>query len=87
MLEAGFKREDMRVDRSEAWAKTSDIRDWCEKSWAFLGGMGGWTATDEERWDEAVDLLAKFCLEQEGTKVVDGEVWMKASQWVVIATK
>jgi SAM-dependent methyltransferase len=87
ILEAGFTQENMRVEKSEAWAKTSDIRGWAEKSWAFLGGLGGWLETDEERWDEAVELMVKHCLEQGGTKVVDGDVWMRATQWVVIATK
>ncbi|KAF1829687.1 S-adenosyl-L-methionine-dependent methyltransferase [Decorospora gaudefroyi] len=87
MLEAGFEMEEMRVEKSEAWARTSDIRDWAEKTWAFLGGLGGWTETDEERWDEAVDLLVEHLLAQPGTKTVDGEVWMRASQWIVIATK
>ncbi|KAI4617558.1 uncharacterized protein J4E87_008194 [Alternaria ethzedia] len=87
MLEAGFSRANMRVEKSEAWAKTSDLRDWAEKSWAYLGGIGGWAETDSERWDEAVDLLVKHLLEQEGTKRVGGEVWMRASQWAVIATK
>ncbi|KAI4656364.1 uncharacterized protein J4E79_007917 [Alternaria viburni] len=87
MLEAGFSRANMRVEKSEAWAKTNDLRDWSEKSWAYLGGIGGWVETDSERWDEAVDLLVKHLLEQEGTKRVGEEVWMRASQWVVIATK
>jgi ubiquinone/menaquinone biosynthesis C-methylase UbiE len=87
MLEAGFSRDNMRVEKSEAWAKTRDLRDWAEKSWAYLGGIGGWAGTDGERWDEAVDLLMKHLLEQEGTKRVGEEVWMRASQWVVIAKK
>lgn len=87
MLEAGFLRENMRVEKSEAWAKTTDIRDWAEKSWAYLGNIGGWTETDSERWDEAVDLLMKHILEQEGTRRVGEEVWMRASQWLVIAKK
>jgi ubiquinone/menaquinone biosynthesis C-methylase UbiE len=87
MLEAGFSRDNMRVEKSEAWAKTTDLRDWAEKSWAYLGNIGGWTETDGERWDEAVDLLMKHILEQEGTKKVGDEVWMRASQWVVIAKK
>lgn len=87
MLEAGFAKDKMRVEQSEAWAKTSDLRAWAEKSWAFLGGMGGWHEGDEEHWDKAVDVLVKGCEEAEGTKKVGGEVWMRASQWVVIATK
>ncbi|KAG9191034.1 hypothetical protein G6011_09122 [Alternaria panax] len=87
MLEAGFSRENMRVEKSEAWAKTTDMRDWAEKSWAYLGNIGGWTETDGERWEEAVDLLMKHILEQDGTKKVGEELWMRASQWVIIAKK
>ena len=87
MAEAGFKPEDTRVEKSEAWARTTDLRDWAEKSWAFLGGMGGWIESDEGRWNEAVDLMTKFMLEQPGTEKRGEEVWMKASQWVVIARK
>ncbi|KAF1944757.1 hypothetical protein EJ02DRAFT_452101 [Clathrospora elynae] len=87
MLEAGFAKDKMRVEKSEAWARTRDLRTWAELSWAFLGGLGGWTETDEARWDEAVDLMVKYMLEQPETETVDGEVRMKASQWIVIATK
>jgi hypothetical protein len=87
MLEAGFSKENIIVEKSEAWAKTNDIRDWAEKSWAYLGHIGGWMETDGERWDEAVDLLVKHILEQEGTRRVGDEVWMRAGQWVVIAKK
>ncbi|KAI4651982.1 hypothetical protein J4E93_002179 [Alternaria ventricosa] len=87
MLEVGFPRENMRVEKSEAWAKTNDLKDWAEKSWAYLGGIGGWVETDGERWEEAVELLVKHILDQEGTKRVGEEVWMRASQWVVVATK
>jgi ubiquinone/menaquinone biosynthesis C-methylase UbiE len=86
MVEAGFK-EDMRVETSEAWAKTSDLRGWAEKTWALLGGMKGWQESDEERWDEAVDVFVEGLLAAEGTKKVGGEVWMRASQWVVVARK
>lgn len=88
MKEAGFKQENVSVETSEAWAKTSDLRDWAEKSWAFLGGVaGGWREGDEEKWDQAVDTMVEALMEQEGTKKVGDEVWMRASQWVVIATK
>ena len=87
MAAAGFAAEKTRVEKSEAWARTRDLRTWAEQSWAFLGGLGGWIETDESRWDEAVELLVEFMLKSPETKTVDGEVWMKASQWVVIAKK
>jgi SAM-dependent methyltransferase len=87
LAEAGFSREKMRVERSEAWAKTKDLRDWAEKSYAFLGGLAGWWGSEEDRWDEAVGLLVNFLKEKPTTKVVEGETWMRASQWVVVVKK
>jgi ubiquinone/menaquinone biosynthesis C-methylase UbiE len=87
MKEAGFSEEKTRVETSEAWAKTSDLRAWAEKTWAFLAGIGVWQESDEERWDEAVDLMVEKLKKSQGVKIVDGETWLKASEWVVVATK
>jgi ubiquinone/menaquinone biosynthesis C-methylase UbiE len=87
MKEAGFAEENTRVETSEAWAKTSDLRAWAEKTWAFLAGIGVWQESDEERWDEAVDLMVEKLKESQGVKIVEGETWLKASEWVVVATK
>ncbi|KAF2004244.1 S-adenosyl-L-methionine-dependent methyltransferase [Amniculicola lignicola CBS 123094] len=87
MVEAGFDPEKMKVGTSEAWARTSDLRSWAEKAWAYLAGIGGWQESDEEKWDEAVDMLVEKLRAAPGTKVVDGETWMRASQWWVVARK
>jgi SAM-dependent methyltransferase len=87
MVEAGFKEESMRMETSEAWAKTTDLRGWAEKAWAYVGGLGGWHEGDEERWDEAVDTVVSVIMQQPGTKKVGEEVWMRTSQWVIVATK
>jgi SAM-dependent methyltransferase len=89
MLEAGFKKEDIKLESSETWAKVpkDELRAWAEKTWAYLGGIAGWSDGDTDKWDEAVDLLTKLLMEQPGTKVEGDEVWMKASQWVVVAKK
>jgi len=89
-IEAGFKEENVRLEKSEAWAKTSDLRKWAELTWAFLGGVGGWQESDEERWEEAVETLQKSLLasgEERGIKVVGEETWLRASQWVIVASK
>ena len=89
MQDAGFKEEDMRVERSDAWAVVDrgGLREWAEKSWAYLGGIAGWFEGDEENWDQAVDKLVELLLMQPGTVVEGDEVRMKASQWVVVARK
>ena len=89
ILEAGFRKEDVRLESSEAWVKVpkGELRAWAEKAWAYLGGVGGWNDGDTDKWDEAVDLLAKLLIEQPGTKIEGDEVSMKASQWAVVAKK
>ncbi|KAH7113829.1 S-adenosyl-L-methionine-dependent methyltransferase [Dendryphion nanum] len=88
--EAGFAEEKWRVERSEAWVRVQEgeeFRGWAEKTWAYLGGIGGWREQDAERWDEAVEILMGKLKEAPGTKNEDGYVKMKASQWVIIAEK
>jgi len=89
MLEAGFSEEKLRLEKSEAWADMSeaDFRSWVEKTWAYLAGIGGWHAVDEEKWDEEVDKLCEVLKAQPGTKVEGGQIKMSASQWVAIAEK
>lgn len=89
MREAGFRQEDMTIKRSDAWAvvKRDGLRQWAEKSWAYLGGIAGWSEDDENTWDQAVDKLVELLLIQPGTVVEGDEVRMKASQWVVVARK
>lgn len=89
MREAGFSEEKMKLERSDAFAvvKKEGLRDWAEKSWAYLGGIAGWFEDDEKTWDQAVDKLVELLLIQPGTTVDGDVVRMKASQWVVVATK
>ncbi|KAF1933153.1 S-adenosyl-L-methionine-dependent methyltransferase [Didymella exigua CBS 183.55] len=74
MRDAGFRKEDMRIEKSDAWAvmKRSLLREWAEKSWAYLGGIAGWLEGDQETWDEAVDKLVELLLVQPGT-VAEGD--------------
>lgn len=89
MKEAGFGKDKIRVETSDAWAvvKRAELREWAEKSWAYLGGIAGWFEGDGEAWDRAVDELVELLLVQPGTVVEGNEVRMKASQWVVVAEK
>jgi ubiquinone/menaquinone biosynthesis C-methylase UbiE len=89
MVKAGFKEDDLRVERSEAWAelKRDGLRDWAEKMWAYMGGVAGWLETDEQTWHEALDIFIELLLAQPGTEVEGDEVRIKGSQWVVVAKK
>ncbi|KAH6867740.1 hypothetical protein BKA70DRAFT_1414432 [Coprinopsis sp. MPI-PUGE-AT-0042] len=89
MRDAGFKQEDMKMERHEAWleVKRQDLREWAEKIWAYMAGVAGWVEGDEEKWDQAVDTLTESLLVQPGTEITDDVVKMMGSQWVVVAKK
>ncbi|KAF2806545.1 S-adenosyl-L-methionine-dependent methyltransferase [Mytilinidion resinicola] len=88
MVQAGFKEENITMSSSEASAVAKDLHSWAELSWAYLGGLQGWAQEDEDRWDEAIDLLVAKLQEAVGTTVdEDGIVYMEASQHMLIAKK
>lgn len=89
ILEAGFKEEKLKLERSEALAviPEGEFRAWSEKTWAYLAGIGGWHEVDAEKWDEEVDKLVEVLKGQPGTTVEGGNVSMKASQWVAVVEK
>ncbi|KAF2490148.1 S-adenosyl-L-methionine-dependent methyltransferase [Lophium mytilinum] len=88
MVQAGFMEENVTMSSSEASAVVKDLRSWAELSWAYLGGLQGWAQEDEDRWDEAIDMLVEKLKEAVGTTMdKDGVVYMKASQHMLIAKK
>lgn len=87
--EAGFKEEKLRLESQEVQSVVpeGDFRDWAEKTWAYLAGIGGWHEVDSEKWDEEVDRLAEVLKQQPGTTNEGGNVSMKASQWIAVVEK
>lgn len=88
MEEAGFKSENIKATTSDAYAITTDLHDWAETTWAYLGGMPGWAESDEEKWDEAVTLLEqKLRKAPDFSESESGEIRLAARQNIVVATK
>ena len=89
LLESGFPEEKLRQERHDVVAVVpeAEFRDWSEKTWAYLAGIGGWHQVDSEKWDEEVDRLVEVLKQQPGTTLEDGNVSMRASQWVAVAQK
>jgi SAM-dependent methyltransferase len=94
MTEAGFAQEKIRIESHEVWTVVeggdAGFREWCEKSWAYLGGIAGWVETDEGVWAEEVNMLMKVLKglpEEKGVKVEGDVVRLRAEQWLVVAEK
>ncbi|KAK4038528.1 S-adenosyl-L-methionine-dependent methyltransferase [Parachaetomium inaequale] len=90
LVDAGFEETKIHLESHEVSTvldEGEEFREWVEKTWAFLAGIGGWHQVDEEKWDEEVDMLAALLKKQPGTMVEGGKVTMTASQWVAVAEK
>ncbi|KAK4158755.1 S-adenosyl-L-methionine-dependent methyltransferase [Cladorrhinum sp. PSN259] len=90
LVEAGFDETKMRLESHEVSTVLEDgaeLRAWAEKTWAYLGGIGGWYDVDEKKWDDEVDMLVALLKGQPGSTVEGGNVTMTASQWVAVAEK
>lgn len=88
MEDAGFKSENIKATMSDAYATTTDLHDWAETTWAYLGGILGWQESDEEKWDEAVALLEQKLRDAPGFSVSEsGEIRLTARQNIVVVTK
>lgn len=90
LVEAGFEEGKIRLESHEVVVELQEgpeFREWVEKTWAFLAGIGGWHEVDAEKWDEEVDMLAELLKKQPTTKVEGDKVTMTASQWVAVAQK
>lgn len=54
---AGFSVKMSQIDTVLSF---DDTKDWCALAWGFMGApVGGWSKEDEDRFDEAVDAMAK----------------------------
>ncbi|KAI4142942.1 MAG: hypothetical protein LQ340_007152 [Diploschistes diacapsis] len=57
MERAGFSAEMSKLDTKLSFEST---RGWCELAWSLLGApVGGWTPQDEEKFEQAVDVMTE----------------------------
>ena len=52
----------------------ADLRHLATMTWSFMGGTSsaGWLRQDEDKWDEAIEILMKEYKKGKGFKELDG---------------
>ncbi|KAH7343020.1 hypothetical protein BKA65DRAFT_303337 [Rhexocercosporidium sp. MPI-PUGE-AT-0058] len=89
--EGGFEEEKVDIKPFELWHEVKDVRAWAEGLWSFLGDTeDGWSKEDEERWEEAVEIIVREVEEGDDVYVrnEDGKGGkLKFIAWVGLATK
>ncbi|KAH8174426.1 methyltransferase domain-containing protein [Sarocladium implicatum] len=86
--DGGFK--DIKLGKAEGLITTVEADRYVNMLWSFVGGTTpvGWLKSDEERWDEAIDILKKEFKKTEGfRKLEDGRYQIRFKANIAIATK
>ncbi|KAI1383536.1 S-adenosyl-L-methionine-dependent methyltransferase [Hypoxylon trugodes] len=83
----GFR--DISCSEKAFYLKVSDMKRWAQLAWSYLGHLPtGWSQSDEDKWDEAIDDVVEQLKSGDGITTDDrGEVVMKMIAVVAVAKK
>lgn len=87
----GFQKEAIEMREVEVFITTSTkFQRYVTLLWSFMGGTtaAGWTPEDEERWDDAVEVIKQELSKTQGFELLDnGHAKLRFVCNVAIATK
>lgn len=86
----GFERDKITLRKVEVYCTTPELTHFATMLWSFVGGTSeaGWLKSDEENWDQAIDVIKDELKETEGFKALDGgRAQLKFVANIAIATK
>lgn len=87
---AGFDRTMISLTNVDVYCTTPELAHFATLLWSFIGGTSevGWTKSDEENWDKAIDVIKEEIKKTEGFKSLEGgTAQLKFVANVVTATK
>jgi ubiquinone/menaquinone biosynthesis C-methylase UbiE len=86
----GFEKNRISVRQCDYSITTTEFHQYSTLLWSFVGGTtaAGWTEADEERWDDAVEVVKRELRKTDGFKLLDdGRAVLKFVANVAVATK
>lgn len=85
---AGFKDVKMLEGKYSSMTRT-DLHSFATMLWSIVGGTipDGWIESDEERWDEAIEILKEELKSAEGFEVFEDRIELVFRVNIAIATK
>jgi ubiquinone/menaquinone biosynthesis C-methylase UbiE len=87
---AGFANDKITLVQREVYVTTTTIDRYATMLWSFIGGTTavGWLESDEERWNEAVEIVKAELRKTDGFQELDdGRLKLKFVANVAVATK
>jgi len=86
----GFEKQKIKMLQSDVFVELGDLNRHATMLWSFIGGTSsvGWLESDEENWDEAIDILKRELGKSQGTRLLDGgKMQLRFVANIAIATK
>lgn len=86
----GFEKQKIKMVQNDVFVELGDLNRYATMLWSFIGGTSavGWLESDEERWDEAIDIVKKELRKSQGTRLLDGgKMQLRFVANIAIATK
>lgn len=89
MIAGGFEGSKIQMSTCEVFEELKDLKWWLTALWGFIGQRDdGWKAEDEDKWDEAIDILMKTMKSSPGvTTMGNGDAMLKFVVNISISTK
>ncbi|KAI1766739.1 S-adenosyl-L-methionine-dependent methyltransferase [Hypoxylon sp. FL1150] len=70
----GFRKDGIAVHTVDVYVTTAELDRYANMLWSFIGGTTavGWLESDEEKWDEAIDVIKQELKKTDGYKELPG---------------
>lgn len=86
----GFEKDKIVLTKRDVYIHATTIERFALMLWSFIGGTtaAGWLESDEERWDEAIEIIKDELRKSDGfTELDDGKMILKFVANIAVATK
>jgi hypothetical protein len=88
--QGGFAKENITMTTAKVSCGAPELTHFAAMLWSFIGGTSkaGWIPSDEEKWDEAIEISKVELAKTEGFKLLEGgKVQLEFIANIAIATK
>ena len=78
------------LERANVVIEVEDLSTWEEHTWSVLGRTeSGWLESDEEYWDNAIEIFRETLRQQEGVEILENgrSARLTCWAWLAIAEK
>ncbi|KAI1379734.1 S-adenosyl-L-methionine-dependent methyltransferase [Hypoxylon crocopeplum] len=88
--QGGFSKDQITILQGNVQVTTGELHRYANMLWSFIGGTTpvGWLRSDEENWDEAVEVIKRELKKTDGyTELPGGKSQLQFIANIAVATK